>query len=93
MAYVLEGMKRLSSIKSYPMRISWGDNILVEDFIFGMITNSLSVGGLKNITGPNVQLDDGLFEVTLRKMPKNPIELNNILISLMNHKVDTDVMY
>lgn len=93
MAYVLEGMKRLSSIKSFPMRISYGENILVEDFIFGMITNSVSVGGLKNITGQNVELDDGLFEVTLIKKPKNPIELNNILVSLMNHKVDTDVMH
>lgn len=93
MAYVLEGMKRLPSIKSFPMRISYEDNILVENFIFGMITNSVSVGGFKNITGRNVKLDDGLFEVTLVKQPKNPIELNNILVSLMNHKIDTDVMY
>lgn len=93
MAYVLEGMKRLSSIKSFPMRISYEDNIIVEDFIFGMITNSFSVGGFKNITGKNVKLDDGVFEVTLIKKPKNPIELNNILVSLMNHKIDTDVMY
>ena len=93
MAYVLEGMKRLPSIKSFPMRISYEDNILVGDFIFGMITNSLSVGGIKNITGQNVKLDDGLFEVTLIKKPKNPIELNDILVSLMNRKVDADVMY
>lgn len=93
MAYVLEGMKHLSSIKSFPMRISYEGNIIVEDFIFGMITNSFSVGGIKNITGENVKLDDGLFEVTLIKKPKNPIELNNIMVSLMNHKVDTDVMY
>ena len=93
MAYVLEGMKRLPSVKSFPMRISYEDNILVENFIFGMITNSVSVGGFKNITGRNVKLDDGLFEVTLIKQPKNPIELNNILVSLMNNKIDTDVMY
>ena len=93
MAYVLEGMKRLPSVRSFPMRISYDGNILVENFIFGMITNSVSVGGFKNITGKNVKLDDGLFEVTLIKQPKNPIELNNILVSLMNHKIDTDVMY
>lgn len=93
MAYVLEGMKHLSSINSFPMRISYEDKIIVEDFIFGMITNSFSVGGFKNITGENVQLDDGVFEVTLIKNPKNPIELNKILVSLMNHKIDTDVMY
>ena len=93
MAYLLEGMKRLSSIKSYPMRISYEDKIIVDDFIFGMITNSTSVGGFKNITGKNVKLDDGVFEVTLIKRPKNPIELNNIIVSLLNHDVDTGVMY
>lgn len=93
MAYVLEGMKRLSSIKSFPMRVSYEDKVIVEDFIFGMITNSISVGGFKNITGKNVQLDDGVFEVTLIKQPKNAIELNNIMVSLVNHDIDTDVMY
>lgn len=93
MAYVLEGMKRLSAIKSYPMRVSFDDKIIVGDFIFGMITNSYSVGGFKNITGKNVLLDDGVFEVTLIKQPKNPIELNNIMVSLLNHDIDTNVMY
>ena len=93
MAYVLEGMKRLSSIKSFPMRVSWEGKTIVDDFIFGMVTNSFSVGGFKNITGKNVLLDDGVFEVTLIKKPRNPIELNNIMVSLLNHNVDTDVMY
>lgn len=93
MAYVLEGMKRLSAIKSYPVRVNYEGNIIVEDFIFGMVTNSISVGGFKNITGKDVKLDDGMFEVTLIKRPKNPIELNNIVVSLLNRKIDTDVMY
>lgn len=93
MAYLLEGMKRLSSIKSFPMRVSYEDKVIADDFIFGMITNSFSVGGFKNITGKNVLLDDGVFEVTLIKRPKNPIELNNIMVSLLNHDIDTNVMY
>ena len=43
-AYLLEGVKRLSSIKSYPMRISYEDACLEGDYIYGMITNSISVG-------------------------------------------------
>ncbi len=93
MAYLLEGTKRLSSIQSYFMRVGYEDKVIEGDFIFGMITNSLSVGGFKNITGKNVLLDDGLFEVTLIKRPKNPIELSNIIVSLLNHKIDTNVMY
>lgn len=93
MAYLLEGMKRLPSIRSFPMQVSWEGRTLEDDFIFGMITNSLSVGGFKNITGKNVKLDDGVFEVTLIKRPRNPVELNNIMLSLINRDIDTNAMY
>ena len=59
----------------------------------GMVTNSVSVGGFKRITGKNVKLDDGVFEVTLIKRPKNPMELNNIMVSLLNRDIDTNAMY
>lgn len=93
MAYILEGMKRLSAIRSFPMKVAYEDKVIEDDFIFGMITNSVSVGGFKNITGKNVKLDDGVFEVTLIKRPKNPVELNNIMLSLLNRDIDTHAMY
>ncbi len=93
MAYLLEGMKRLSSVRSFPMKVSWEGNQVEENFIFGMITNSVSVGGFKNITGKHVKLDDGVFEVTLIKSPRNPVELNNIMLSLLNRNIDTNAMY
>lgn len=93
MAYLLEGMKRLSSIHHFTIKVSWEGNEITEDFIFGMITNSISVGGFKNITGKHVKLDDGVFEVTLIKSPRNPVELNNIMLSLLNSNIDTDAMY
>ena len=93
MAYLLEGMKSLSSIRSFPMKVSWDGKEVEDDFIFGMVTNSFSVGGFKNITGRNVKLDDGLFEVTLIRNPRNPIEMSNIMISLLNRDIDTDAMY
>jgi len=90
---VLEGAKRLQSIRSFPMKVTYDDTVIEDDFIFGMITNSVSVGGFKNITGKSVKLDDGVFEVTLIKRPRNPIELNNILFSLLNRNIDTNSMY
>lgn len=93
MAYLLEGMNRLSDIKSYVMKVTYGDKVIEDDFIFGMITNSISVGGFKNITGKNVKLDDGLFEVTLIKNPKNPVELSSIMVSLLNRNIDSSYMY
>ena len=93
MAYLLEGMKRLPAIRSYPMRVTYDDTTIVDDFIFGMITNSVSVGGFKRITGKNVKLDDGVFEVTLIKTPKNPIALQEIIAALLIEQVDTKHMY
>lgn len=93
MAYLLEGMKRLPAVRSYSMKVSWEDQVIEDEFMFGMVTNSVSVGGFKRITGKNVKLDDGVFEVTLIKKPKNPIELNNIMVSLLNRDIDTDAMY
>lgn len=93
MAYILEGMRSLSNVRSYPMRVTYDDNVIEDDFIFGMITNSASVGGFKGITGKKVKLDDGVFEVTLIKRPNNPVELNNIMVSLLNRNIDTNSMY
>jgi len=91
-AYILEGAKRLHTIKSYHMRVEYDGQETEGDFLLGMITNSTSVGGFKGMTGKNVKLDDGLFEVTLIHKPKNIIELNEIIASLTNLKDTTDLI-
>lgn len=78
-AYMLEGMKSLASIKSYGMRIECGEMTLEGEFIFGMITNTMSVGGFKGLVAQNVALDDGEFEVLLIRTPKTPLDLTNII--------------
>lgn len=92
-AYILEGAKSLHDITSYHVRVEYEDQVIENEFIYGMITNSISVGGFKNMTGKNVLLDDGKFEVTLIRMPKNLVELNEILGSLTNLIDDTDLIY
>ena len=91
-AYILEGAKRLYTIKTYHMRVEYDGNEIEGDFLLGMITNSTSVGGFKNMTGKDVKLDDGMIEVTLIHKPKNIIELNTIIASLTNLKDETDLI-
>lgn len=91
-AYILEGAKRLYTIKTYHMRVEYDGNEIEGDFLLGMITNSTSVGGFKNMTSKDVKLDDGMFEVTLIHKPKNIIELNTIIASLTNLKDETDLI-
>jgi len=87
LAYILEGMKRLNKFKPYKLTIECNNNIIEDEFILGMVTNSTSVAGFKNKADEPVLLDDGLFEVTLVKKPHNPIELQEIISALLtqNH--------
>ena len=58
-----------------------------------MASNSKSVGGMTNLTGKGVELDDGLFEVTLVRKPRNPIEWNATLACLAAQQADSDHVY
>lgn len=92
-AYLLEGVKRLFDIKSYHMKVTSEEIQVEDDFIVGMITNSRSVGGFKNLTGKNVDMNDGLFEVTLIRHPKNPLQLQEIMTALVMAEDNTDMIY
>lgn len=82
-AYILEGIKRIPSIKAAKMVVQYNGNQIEGEFIFGMITNSTSVGGFKNLIGKSVLMDDGMFEVTLIQKPKNPIEIQEIMSAFL----------
>lgn len=92
-AYLLEGVKRLFDIKSYHMKVTSEEIQVEDDFIVGMITNSRSVGGFKNLTGKNVDMNDGLFEVALIRHPKNPLQLQKIMTALVMAEDNTDMIY
>lgn len=84
-AYILEGTQRLFNIQSYKMKVETAEQNMEGDFIFGMISNATSVGGFRKLTGPDVMLDDGLFEVLLVHRPKNLLELNEIIAALVGN--------
>ena len=93
MAYILEGMKSLYNIKSYKMKVTSDEMEFEGDFLFGMITNSKSVAGFKGLVKGDVQFDDGVYEVTFIKRPKNPLEIQEILAALVLEEIHNDYMY
>lgn len=78
-AYMIEGVKSLANLKSYHMKIEAEETSLEGDFIFGMITNTISVGGFKGLVPQNVALNDGMFEALMIRTPKTPLDLSNIV--------------
>lgn len=90
-AYILNGLTKLSSIRSYHIKVSADGDEFEDDFIFGMVTNSSSVAGLLSLN--DFLLDDGLYEVTLIKTPGNAFDLQRIIHSLLNIDIDIDTAY
>lgn len=92
-AYILEGAKRLFPLPTYTLRVESEEEVIEDTFLYGMVSNSVSVGGFKGVIGQEVQLDDGEFEVTLIRSPRNPLELNRIIACLTNITSETDLIY
>lgn len=93
LAYILSAAKSLAAIPNYLMQIDVEGQRIQDKFIYGMITNSTSVAGFQGMTGKNVKLDDGEFEVTLIKSPTNLVELNEIIACLTNLIDDSNLIY
>ena len=83
MAYVLEGASRLAMpAKAYKIRVE-AEGVSVEDeFIYGMVGNTVSVGGLLNLPSDVVKLDDGRFEVLLVRKPHHAADYQTIIRAL-----------
>lgn len=77
-AYLLESVKYLGSIKPYQIRVEYEDQVLEGTYLYGMVSNSTSVGRFRNFPPGNPLLDDGLLEVTLISPPKDIFELEQL---------------
>lgn len=83
LAYLLEGATKLGDLGRGVHLTAEHDGGRVEgDFIYGMVTNTNSVGGFKMFPADQVALDDGVFEVVLVRQPKKPGDLQDALLSL-----------
>ena len=94
MAYIFEGMKELANIRPIHLRLETdhGDTF-EDDYIFGAISNSTSIAGFLTMDPARVIIDDGLFEVTLIKMPTAPMDLSRILYSLQTQQYDDKLIH
>lgn len=88
MAYVLEGIRQLASIKEYHFKISFDDKVIEDDFIFGMVTNSLQVAGIKNNLSTAISLNDGLFEILLVKKPKSASGYQGLISAFLSQNIE-----
>jgi YegS/Rv2252/BmrU family lipid kinase len=83
-AYLLSGISELSQIRDIRVRLEVDDMIIEDDFLFGAISNSTSVGGIVTLSPDRVDMGDGLFEILLVRAPRNFTELTECVQAVQN---------
>ncbi len=91
-AYFIEALKHITEIKSHHMVIEYDGGRVEDDFMLGLVSNSVSVAGYKAYSKMNIMMDDGLFEALFIKNIRNPLDLQGALGALMSKKFDSDRM-
>ena len=74
-AYVLSGISEISQIRKEHVRMEIDGEIVEDDYLFGAISNSTSVGGILTLDPSLVDMGDGLFEILLVRAPRNLTEI------------------
>ena len=82
-AYFFEGIKSLGNIKPVHLRFKTKEREIEDDFLFGAVSNSMSVGGIVKFDESVVKLNDGQFEVLLIKNPDNILKLQPIIDGIL----------
>lgn len=92
LAYILEGIQEITSIRKEHLRMELDGEIIEDDYLFGAICNSTSVGGILTLNPDIVDMGDGEFEILLIRSPKSIQELHECVLALRNKQYDCGVI-
>lgn len=90
LAYLLEGVKGLHEIHAEHLKIETDDTVFEDDFLFGAVSNSTSIGGVITLKPTLVDMRDGRFELLLIRMPKNLVQLHSCVRALSAQSYNND---
>ena len=85
-AYVLEGINELSQIRKEHVRFEIDGQVIEDDFLFGAISNSTSVGGILTLDPKQVDMADGKLEILLVRAPVDIMELSECIMAVQSQK-------
>lgn len=89
-AYFFEGIKSLGNIKPVRLKFKTEGREIEGDFLFGAVSNSMSVGGIVKFDESAVKLNDGRFEVLLIRNPDNVLKLQPIIDGILKRDFDRE---
>ena len=91
-AYVLEGINELSQIRKTHVRMELDGQVDEDDFLFGAISNSTSVGGILTLDPKQVDMADGKLEVLLVRAPVDLLEISECIKAVQTQKYNCDMI-
>ena len=90
LAYVLKGVSELGTLKGYPLRVEHDGGVLEGEYLYGMVSNTVSVGGILGLPSDEVVLDDGLLELVLVEKPRTVAQMNAVIYALAKQEYSAD---
>ena len=91
-AYILDGIQELSQIRKVHLKAEFAGQVVEDDFIFGCISNSTSIGGILTLDPKVVDMADGLLEVFLVRAPKNLTEITECIQAVQSQKYNCSMI-
>ncbi len=85
-AYLLEGINELSQIKNEHVRMEIDEQVVEDDFLFGAISNSTSLGGIVKLNPELVDMADGEMEIILIRAPRSMSELTECIQAVQSQQ-------
>lgn len=89
LAYILEGMKDLSTLRPIWLRVRANGMTYEGQYIFVAFSNSTSLGGVLKLDPKLVDVNDGMMEILLIPYPSNAAQWTNVLNCLQKKKYDS----
>lgn len=83
LAYIFEVLGRLPSLPTIVATVECDGEQLDGEFVFGMISNSTSIGGIAFKRNELIQMDDGVFEMVLVRQPRGLAAFRNLSQALV----------
>lgn len=91
-AYVLGGIQELSQIRNEHIRMEIDGELVEDNFLFGAICNSTSIGGILTLDPNQVDMGDGLFEILLVREARNLTELAECIQAVQSQQYNCSMI-
>lgn len=90
LAYVAKGLETIKDIAPIRMRFLINGEVIEDDFAFGCISNSRIIGGVIRLHQNWVELNDGMFEITLIRYPKESYGFTKIFNAITSGEMNCE---